>query len=226
MTPSPRFAAFDLDGTLIDSAQSIVDGVVACWAACGFPDPDPIAVKRIIGLPWEESIRTLLPGSGEREFNLIRGYYDDVARAVRGRPPTSEALFDGARELLDRLADAGYVLGIVTSRNARRLGALLDGHEIAHRFSVLRTPDHGPGKPDPYLLLQAMSAVGASPVSTVMIGDTTFDMLMAGGAGAASIGVSWGVHDSEELERAGADRVVHVFDRLAGAIDELTGPVR
>ena len=42
-----RFAAFDLDGTLIDSAATIVEGVLACWAACGFPEPDRDAVRSV-----------------------------------------------------------------------------------------------------------------------------------------------------------------------------------
>ena len=69
-----RFAAFDLDGTLIDSAATIVEGVLACWAACGFPEPDRDAVRRVIGLPWEESIQALMPGSGEAELAAIRAY--------------------------------------------------------------------------------------------------------------------------------------------------------
>ena len=46
MSQRPRLAVFDLDGTLIDSAAAIVDGVAACWEACGFPPPDPEQVKQ------------------------------------------------------------------------------------------------------------------------------------------------------------------------------------
>ncbi|MHA1108796.1 MAG: HAD hydrolase-like protein, partial [Alphaproteobacteria bacterium] len=60
--PRLRLAVFDVDGTLLDSAGSIVDGVLACWEACGFPVPEAETVRRIIGLPWEESVLTLLPG--------------------------------------------------------------------------------------------------------------------------------------------------------------------
>ena len=84
MAPSRlRLAVFDLDGTLLDSASSIVDGVLACWSACGFPDPDPDQVRRIIGLPWEESIRALIPDAGPAEFTRIRNYHDEVARGLR-----------------------------------------------------------------------------------------------------------------------------------------------
>lgn len=223
MPSEPRFAVFDLDGTLIDSAASIVAGVVACWSALGYPNPDPQAVKRIIGLPWDKAVGTLLPGSGEHELGQIRRYHDEVARGVRTRPPVSEALFPGAVETLVRLEAEGYVLGIVTSRTNRRLAELLDQHGIGRRFATVKTVDHGPGKPDPYLLLQAMSDVGIDRLQTVMIGDTTFDIEMAGNAGTASVGVAWGVHTIEALRAAGANHVVDAFVDLPPIIGALTG---
>lgn len=218
-----RFAVFDLDGTLIDSVDAIVEGVRACWAACGFPEPDPAAVRRIIGLPWEESIRTLLPGAGEREFTSIRAYHDEVARGLRRRPDTREILFEGAETLLEALEADGFVLGIVTSRNTRRLHRILEEHGLTHRFVTVKTPDHGPGKPNPHLMFQAMDEVGAVAASTVMVGDTTFDMMMAKNASAHAIGVSWGVHDTKELIAAGAGRVVDAFPELRDAIGMVTG---
>jgi len=216
-----RFAVFDLDGTLLDSAQSIVTGVLACWEYCGFPEPERRAVQRIIGLPWEDGIRTLIPGAGEREFKMVRDYHDRVARGELTRPPRNEALFPGARAVLDRLEADGYVLGIVTSRGNRRLQELLESQGIAHRFATLKTVDHGPGKPNPFLLLQAIAEVGGANAQTVMIGDTTFDIEMARNAGTAAIGVSWGVHEVHELEAAGAHRVVGLFDQLPPAIAAL-----
>ena len=70
-TEPVRLAAFDLDGTLLDSVGSIVESVGACWEACGFPIVEPDAIRRIIGLPWEESVRALLPSAGPEEFAKI-----------------------------------------------------------------------------------------------------------------------------------------------------------
>ncbi len=223
---SVKLAVFDLDGTLLDSALSIVAGVRACWAACGFPEPDPVTVERIIGLPWEESVRALLPGAGEAEFAMIHNYHDEVARGVRRRPPCSEELFPGAREMLDTLEASGYLLAIITSRGARRLSEILDAEEIAGRFVSLKTTDHGPGKPSPELMLQTLAETGARPEEAVMVGDTTFDIEMARGAGTASVGVGWGVHEGDELMRAGADRVVAAFDEIPAAVHGLIGGPR
>lgn len=223
---SLRFAAFDLDGTLLDSAQSIVEGVFACWEACGFPAPDAEAVRRIIGLPWEESIVALIPGAGPREFEQIRSYYDDVRVGRRVRPERREVLFEGAREVLRALEAEDYVLGVVTSRSGHRLAELLEEHGISGHFVTVKTADMGPGKPNPYLLLQAMAEIGADREATVMIGDTTFDIEMAVAAGTGALGVSWGVHEVDELREAGAHRIVHSFADVHAAAAALTGKDR
>jgi phosphoglycolate phosphatase len=220
---SLRFAVFDIDGTLIDSAESIVAGVQACWTACGFADPDPAAVRRTIGLPWEHGVRALLPNCGDAEFALIRGYYEDVARGARTRPPLSEVLFPGALEALEEIAGSGALLGIVTSRNSRRLTQLLETHGLHDHFVCVKTVDHGPGKPDPHLLLQAMADVGAERNRTVMIGDTVYDIQMAANAGTSGVGVAWGVHEADELRSAGARHVVQSFGELPGIVQELIG---
>lgn len=218
-----RLAAFDFDGTLIDSAGSIVDGVMACWEACGFPLPDPERVRRIIGLPWEESIELLIPGAGEREFAMIRTYHDEVARGERSRPERREALFPGVVETLDALDRDGYLMAIITSRSTRRLVELLGEHGIAGHFISLKTTDHGPGKPNPYLMDRTLAETGVEPECAVMIGDTTFDMRMACGAGTSAVGVSWGVHETHELREAGAHHVVDGFDELPAVVHRLTG---
>lgn len=223
--PGPlRLAVFDVDGTLLDSAASIVDGVTACWLACGFAEPDPLKVRRIIGLPWEESIAMLIPGSGEPELAAIHNYYDEVARGVRPPAPRAEIrLFPGALDTLAALEAAGYLLGIITSRPSDRLTQLLDEQGIGNRFVSLKTTDHGPGKPNPHLMLQTLAETGTDKENTVMVGDTTFDILMARNAGTAAVGVSWGVHESAELLDAGAHHVVDRFDDVAGVIHRLIG---
>ena len=218
-----RFAAFDLDGTLIDSAGSIVEGVMACWSACGFPEIDPEDARRIIGLPWEESVLALLPGAGEQEFAMIRDYHEDVRRGKRTRPPIRENTFDGALEILDVLEEQGYLLGLVTSRSGGRLNEVLKKHNLEDRFLTRKTADMGPGKPNPHLLIEAMNDLGVDRRNTVMVGDTTFDIEMAVNAGAGPVGVSWGVHEIEELHDAGAHHVVRSFHELPAILDSLTG---
>jgi phosphoglycolate phosphatase len=222
--PAPlRLAVFDLDGTLIDSANTIVESVQACWDACGFPEVSPDQIRRIIGLPWEESIKALMPDAGEPEILKVRGYYDEVNRGVRPRPVRQEALFEGIADVLNELEAKGYLLAVVTSRNSRLLGKMLDRLGLDGRFVSLRTPDHGPGKPNPHLLLETMDLAGVRPEETAMIGDTTWDVMMAVNAKTSGIGVTWGVHEADELHEAGAHHVADAVADLPGAVYRLTG---
>ena len=118
---------------------------MACWEACGYPLPDPSDVRRIIGLPWEESVETLLPGAGEAEFSEIRAYHEAVARGERPGPPRDQALFPGVLEMLDAVEEAGYLLAIITSRSGNRLVELLEAQNIANRFVSLKTTDKWSG---------------------------------------------------------------------------------
>ena len=210
-----KLAAFDLDGTLLNSIPSIVVGVRTCWSALGFPAVTDPQIRNIIGLPWEQSVELLLPGGGAREVAMIKEYHSEIARGEREppeRPP--ETVFKGAFGLLERLEDAGYILAIVTSRSNQRFSQILDNAGLDGRFACIKTADQGPGKPDPFLLQEAMREVGAKRKNTVMIGDTTYDILTGRNAGTGAIGVTWGVHPADQLRNAGAHFVVESFDQL------------
>jgi len=224
MSEPLRVVAFDLDGTLLDSVNSIVNGVITCWDACGFPVPDKEQIRRIIGLPWEESIRELLPGAGENEFAQIKAYHAEVANGVRPRPESQELVFPGIIEVLDQIDLSGYLLSVITSRSSGRLHELLDYNGIGERFIILKTTDNGPGKPSPFLMNQMLSELGIDKKDAVMVGDTTFDMLMARNAGTTAIGVTWGVHEAKELSEAGAQKIIDKVYNLPSAIDLLLNP--
>jgi phosphoglycolate phosphatase len=99
--------------------------------------------------------------------------------------------------------------------------ATLERHAMTGRFVTLQTADRAAGKPHPEMLLNAMAEAGADPVTTVMIGDTTFDMEMARAARTRAVGVAWGYHEAEELRAAGAERIVADFAELPAALESL-----
>jgi phosphoglycolate phosphatase len=72
------------------------------------------------------------------------------------------------------------------------------------------------------MIEQAMDEVGAKPRETVMIGDTSYDMLMARAAGVRGIGVAWGYHEAAELLESGADIVLERFEALPPLLLERT----
>ena len=217
-----RLVIFDCDGTLVDSAHTIVAAMAATWRAEGFDaPPSGRAVRETIGLPLVEAIARLHPEGEVADHHRMVACFKDSFRAVRQGPEHEEPLYPGAVEAISALEAADVMLGVATGKSRRGLEATLGRHGLLNRFAILKTADDGPGKPNPDILFDAMAEAGTAPETTAVVGDTVFDMEMASGAGAAAIGVAWGYHDSEELTRAGAQRIIHAFDELMPTIETL-----
>ncbi|MCG5242885.1 HAD-IA family hydrolase [Azospirillum doebereinerae] len=221
LRPSLRLALFDCDGTLVDSQFAIIDAMTAAWAEHGLGVPDPMAVRRMVGLSLVEAVALLLPAEAPDLHVAVAESYKRAFAASRGRGEVHEPLFPGILDTLAALADAGVLLGVATGKSRRGLDAVLKGHGITGRFVTLQTADVGPGKPNPHMVQRALAETGAAEAGTVVIGDTTYDIQMARNARVASVGVSWGYHAVAELEAAGADRIVHGGAEVARAVLDL-----
>jgi phosphoglycolate phosphatase len=203
-----RLAVFDCDGTLVDSQHSIVACMEAAFVAAGLVAPTAEAVRRVVGLPLAASVARLSPLLAAAECERIAELYKQAFTDMRSAKPLDEPLFPGVLALLDALDAEGVLLGVATGKGRRGLRITLEHHGLLDRFVTLQTADDAPGKPHPEMLRRAMAETGADPATTAMIGDTTYDILMALSAGTAAIGVGWGYHPPEELRAAGAHEVV------------------
>ncbi len=218
IAPRLRLALFDCDGTLVDSQHRIFASMAAAFAERGHTAPDPAGVRSVVGLSLVEAVGRLLPDMVLAEQEATAESYKKAFFGFRQRGEHEEPLYPGVIEALDRLNDAGFILGVATGKSRRGLDAVLDMHGLAGRFVTLQTADRSPGKPNPAMVLQAMAEVGVDPADTVMIGDTVFDIHMGRNAGVASIGVGWGYHEIAELEQAGAVSVARDFSELADLV--------
>ncbi len=211
-----RLAVFDCDGTLVDSQHAIVACMREAFRAHGRAAPEEAAVRQVIGLSLDEAVRRL--SAGGPSVPLIAESYRQAFLAMRTGPDFHEPLFPGVTAALDALESAGLLLGVATGKARRGLLATLERHGLAGRFVTLQTADLNPGKPHPAMLLRAMAETGVEPERTVLVGDTSFDMQMAREAGTRAVGVAWGYHSSNELEAAGADRIVERCEDLAECV--------
>jgi phosphoglycolate phosphatase len=107
------------------------------------------------------------------------------------------ALFDGVLGLLDKLKRRGHLLGVATGKSRLGLDEALATVELSGRFDATRTADQTASKPHPRMLLELMAELGVAADRTLMIGDTTHDLLLASNAGTASVGVGYGAHEHE-----------------------------
>ncbi len=201
-----RLAVFDCDGTLADGQANICRAMALAFTDAALPAPDPRAVRRIVGLSLPQAVALLAPAIGDEGHHTVAEGYKRHFRAMRidGRL-LDEPLFPGIAELLVTLLDSGWRLGVATGKSDRGLALLLAHHGLTRHFVTLQTADRHPSKPDPAMLRAAMAEAEATPETTVMIGDTAFDMAMARAAATRAIGVEWGYHPPAELVAAGAD---------------------
>jgi phosphoglycolate phosphatase len=151
----------------------------------------------------------MLPDEEPDAHAAMAERYKRAFQAMRANGLDEEPLFDGVAELVEALAAEGWLLGVATGKSDRGLALCLNHHALHVRFMTLQTADRHPSKPHPSMIEAAMAEAGASPDTTMMIGDTSYDIIMARAAGVTAIGVAWGYHDVEDLRRAGAHHIAY-----------------
>ncbi|SFK23698.1 HAD-IA family hydrolase [Methylocapsa palsarum] len=208
-----KLVIFDVDGTLVDSQEIILEAQRRTFCAHRLEPPGREAALSIVGLSLIEAFTVLTDAKGPVES--LAQTYREAWGDVRSEPQFQDPLYPGARETLAALAGrADIVLGIATGKSRRGVALLLERYGWKDWFATIQTADDHPSKPAPDMILAAMAETAADPDQTYMIGDTSFDMAMAAAAGAHPIGVSWGYHAASDLKAAGAERIVGDFEEL------------
>lgn len=204
---SRPLVVFDCDGTLVDSQHSICTAMSRAFERVKLTPPTRPEILAIVGLSLPHAMAVLLPDADDAFHHHVSDHYRHAFRLMRSDGEVSEPLYDGIAELTEALVAQGWLLGVATGKSDRGLNLCLSHHGILDRFVTLQTADRHPSKPHPAMLLEAIAEAGASPDSTVMIGDTTFDIQMAVRAQVRAIGVDWGYHLPDELIAVGASAV-------------------
>jgi phosphoglycolate phosphatase len=187
---------FDWDGTLMDSTGAIVRCIQMAARDLGLPVPDNRAAAYVIGLGLHEAMAAALPGLDPKLYpQVVERYRFHYLARDHGL-----VLFDGVREMLADLAGQGYFLAVATGKSRVGLNRALDSMQMTSVFDATRCADETFSKPHPAMLHEITRELGQDMQRTVMIGDTTHDLLMARNAGAAGIGVHYGAHEAAELD--------------------------
>lgn len=213
---------FDVDGTLVDSQETIYHGLQVGFEAAGLPMPDRKTALSIVGRSLEEAFADLLGNSHLDKVPVMAEAYRQSKIQRRQQGLEIDPLYPGAREAILRLhARDDILLGIATGKAQRGVRHMEETHGLTGRFVTIQTADTSPSKPHPDMIERALAETGAEVFRTVMIGDTGFDMAMAKQAGVHAIGVTWGYHDSIRLVADGADRLIDGFDQLDETLAEI-----
>lgn len=190
-TNAPRAVIWDVDGTLIDSADAHLLSWGEIFRREGYPEIERETFNRWFGRRNEEVLREHF-GAGVDEAELIRvgdakeAHYRAALEADAG----GVVLLPGVEEWLDYLAESGWLLGIGSSAPRENLDLILDVTGLALHFdAVVGREDVRHGKPDPEVFLTAASRLGVDPSRAIVVEDAAAGILAAHRAGMRTVGV-------------------------------------
>jgi phosphoglycolate phosphatase len=221
MTSAPTIA-FDLDGTLVDTAPDLISALNYILAREGLPPVPLQSARNMIGAGARKLLERGLELEGRvtsvEDLNRLTAdfiaYYGDHI-AVASRP------FDGLENALDDLAGRGYLLAVCTNKLEWLSRRLLDELGLSPRFAAICGADtFGVSKPDPAILRQTIARAGGDMSSAIMVGDAGTDVGAARRAGIPVIGVTFGYTDVPIAELK-PDRVIDHMRDLPVAVAEL-----
>jgi phosphoglycolate phosphatase len=205
--PHRRFdlVVFDWDGTLFDSTALIARCIQSACADLDIAVPSERDARYVIGMGLIEALQHAAPG-------LPRERYGELGARYRHHYVTRQdelTLFDGVLPMLAALKERQHLLGVATGKSRSGLDHVLESVQLRGMFDATRTADETASKPHPRMLHELMAELGALPERTLMIGDTTHDLLLARNAGASSVGVSYGAHEPAGFDELGPLHVAH-----------------
>ena len=187
---------FDWDGTLMDSAAAIVAAIQAASRDLNIEPPADERARHIIGLGLYDAMRSAFPDLDEAVYPaLVERYrHHYLAR------DHELALFEGIMPLIEKLAREDFMLAVATGKSRMGLNRAMANTGLDRHFHASRCADECHSKPHPQMLLELMEEFAVPPERTLMIGDTTHDVLMAKNARVPALAVAYGAHPRAHLE--------------------------
>jgi 2-phosphoglycolate phosphatase len=209
----PKFPVylFDIDGTLLDSAEDICGAVQQVLTA---NDSRPVTfeyLKSFIGLHLFEVFGDVFPHYDQAQMEELLRQYRAIYPA-RGHKMTR--VFPGVAE---GLAALGGRKSTATTKGTPTTRAVLEQFGLIQYFDHVQGTDGFPCKPEPDVILTALKALGAAPADCLFVGDSPADMDAGRRAGVKTCAVRYGYGKHEELARFTPDYWVDDLRELAGA---------
>ena len=197
---------FDLDGTLTDPVEGIVNSVAYALDKFGITVEDKTTLHRFIGPPLVDSFRDFYGFTDEQARQALAYYREYYATTGIHQ----NRVYDGMRELLYDLRQHGYRLMVATSKPEMYARRIFDVCGLAKYFEVIAGSDMAEKRAEKaQVVAYALSQSGTDRYDGfVMIGDRRFDVEGARTQGLPCVGVLFGYGDRAELEQAGARHIV------------------
>ena len=209
----PELIIFDWDGTLFNSVGQIVASLK--FAADKFNQPlTDEAAQSIIGLGLPEVMQALFPQVPHLHQEILVHYGEHYVEHSK-----HDAWFEGVAELLHDLKAQGLKLAVATGKSRRGLDRVLNKTQSHHLFDITRAASETMSKPHPQMLKEILHVTQVEAHNAIMVGDSSYDLEMAKNIDMPRIGVSYGVHEVEVLQRY---EPLTIVDNIAGLHHYLT----
>ena len=204
-----RAIFFDLDGTLTDSGEGIINCASLALEYFGLRVPSREEMRVFVGPPLDKTFM---------EFGVPADKVEEAIRVFRSRYVPIGILenypYPGIRELLEQLKAAGHRLFVATSKPEEMALRVLDRFELSCYFEKIcgATLDGSRIEKSDVITYLLTQVEGVE--NTVMVGDTKFDVLGAAEHGIPTIGITWGYGEEADMVKAGAVAIAHTPEEL------------
>lgn len=209
---------FDLDGTLLNTLDDLVDSVNYIMETYGYRERTTKEVRSFVGNGIRVLLERCIEGKGSEE--LLDEMFEDFMEFYQENCQNKTAPYKGMSELVKKLRGEGYKLAVVSNKADAAVKALIPAYfpggfavAVGESASVRR-------KPAPDTVLFALEQIGVEKERAVFIGDSQVDVETAKNIGMEGIFVTWGFRTKEVLEQAGAEVTVdtaeELYEKLAG----------
>lgn len=201
---------FDLDGTITDSGEGIINCVIYALQRFGLPVPPRDSLRYFVGPPLHESfIRQGVPADrAEEAVAVYRERY--VPTGMFENTP-----YPGIREVLDSLKAAGHTLYVASSKPEWMCVEILKHFDLDQYFAQICGATMDTSRTNKEAVIAYLIEQNGKADNMIMVGDTKFDVIGAKFHGIPCIGVSWGYGTVDEMREAGAASVAFTMEELA-----------
>ncbi len=190
---------FDLDGTLTDSGEGIINCAILALEHFGCPIPSREQMRVFVGPPLHESfIKHGVPADkAEEAVAIYRSRYIPIG-AYENTP------YPGIRDLLEKLKLQGHTLYVATSKPEGMSVDILKHFDLAQYFDRICGASMDTSRSSKEAVIAYLIQQNGRSDNMIMVGDTKFDVLGAKAHGIPCIGVAWGYGELRDMEEAGA----------------------
>lgn len=212
---SKKAVLFDLDGTLTDSGEGIINCAILALEHFGLPIPSREEMRVFVGPPLTESfIKHGVPADrAEEAVAIYRSRYIPIGK-YENKP------YPGIRELLEALTANGHRLYVATSKPEGMSIDILKNFDLAKYFTMICGAAMDLSRNSKEAVISYLLEKSGEKENMVMVGDTKFDVIGAAAHGIPAIGVSWGYGKVEEMVAAGATAIVDTPQELLALLED------